>query len=76
MKSLLITVALIVLTGCTYNSAPDAISSKNITYFRDARTGVCFAATNSLDGHSGWKTTSITYVPCTDAVNKAIAGGQ
>ena len=66
--------ALIFLAGCTSNSAPDRsdLKSTNIVYFKDDRTNVCYAAMNSLDGHSGWHTTSITYVPCTPEVEKQI----
>jgi hypothetical protein len=59
--------------GCTSNSSGPVVSSNDITYSKDAKTGICFATMNSLDGHSGWKTTSITYVPCTPEVEKAIA---
>jgi hypothetical protein len=55
-----------VIAGCQINSAPDAVSSTNLTYFRDARTDVCFAATNSQT--NGYYSTSITYVPCTPKV--------
>ena len=58
--------------GCTSNSSGPKVSSGDITYSKDAKTGICFATMNSLDGHSGWKTTSITYVPCTPEVEKAI----
>lgn len=64
-----------IVSGCTSNSAPkssDIEPEKNITYFKDTRTGVCYAAMNSLDGHSGWKTTSITYVPCNSEVERLI----
>jgi hypothetical protein len=60
------------MQACSSHSAPDPIKSSDIIYFKDARTQQCFAATNSLDGHSGWYTTSITYVPCTTAVEALI----
>ena len=66
--------AVVGLVGCTYNSAPNpsSLKSGNLTYFKDARTGICYAGMNSLDVHSGWKTTTITYVPCTPEVEKMI----
>ena len=65
--------ALVLALGCTSNSSGPVVSSNDITYSKDARTGICYATMNSLDGHSSWKTTSITYVPCTPEVEKAIA---
>jgi hypothetical protein len=62
------------MAGCTSNSAPSNsdLKSSNLTYFKDSRTGICYSAMSSLDVHSGWKSTTITYVPCTDAVESAI----
>lgn len=37
--------------------------SDQLTYFKDARTGLCFAAINSVN-YGGYSTTSITCVPC------------
>lgn len=58
--------------GCQSNSIPDVVKPTNIRYFHDVRTDLCFAATNSQ--HEGWMITSITYVPCTDAVVRIING--
>lgn len=62
-----------VMVGCTSNSAGPTVKSSQLTYSKDPQTGICFASMNSLDAHSGWKTTTITYVPCTPEVEKAIA---
>jgi len=73
IASVLILIVALALNGCTSNSSGPVVSSNDITYSKDAKTGICFATMNSLDGHSGWKTTSITYVPCTPEVEKAIS---
>jgi len=39
-----------------------------ITYFKDGRTGLCFAAVNSIS-NSGYEVTSIACVPC-DSLKK------
>jgi len=65
---------MLLMTGCQMNSAPRGLKGGDITYFRDSRTDLCFAAINS--NASGYNVTSITNVPCTDLVNKAIAGGS
>lgn len=48
------------------NSKPDTKSLKDdIVYFKDVRTGLCFAAINSnIGGGTTQAITSITYVPC------------
>jgi PBP1b-binding outer membrane lipoprotein LpoB len=71
---LIVAGAALVLDGCTSNSAPSQsdLKPENLTYFKDSRTDVCYSAMSSLDAHSGWKTTTITYVPCTEKVEAAI----
>jgi hypothetical protein len=61
------------LVGCTINSAPKPadLKEQNIVYFKDSRTGICYAALNSLGGDYS-NTTTITYVPCTPEVEKLI----
>jgi hypothetical protein len=61
------------LVGC----GPDSISAKDaaqtgrsITYFRDARTGLCFGAISSMT-KDGLDVISITNVPC-DAVRDLV----
>lgn len=63
------TMALIVLgllmisAACQYTEKADPIESGQITYFEDARTGLCFASITSLD--SGLhKIVNIANVPC------------
>jgi hypothetical protein len=66
--------SLLALGGCAHNSAPSMsdLKPESIVYFKDTRTGICYAAMNSLDGDSGWYTTTITYVPCTPEVGRMI----
>jgi hypothetical protein len=68
---ILIMGSLIVLTDCQRNTAPEPVSSNDMTYFRDGRTGLCFASVNSV-GYGGVPITSIANVPCTEDVMKAI----
>ncbi len=70
--TVLVMASLVLAIGCTSNSSGPVVASSDLTYSKDAKTGICYATMNSLDGHSGWKTTSITYVPCTPEVEKAI----
>jgi hypothetical protein len=60
------------LIGCTINSAPSKsdLKEENIVYFKDSRTGICYAALNSYNGNT--TTTTFTYVPCTPEVEKMI----
>jgi hypothetical protein len=60
--------AFLALTGCQMNSAPSPVTPGDISYFKDSRTGLCFAATNSQ--HEGFKITSIANVPCTSEVER------
>lgn len=61
------------LIGCTMNSAPSKSDLKetNIVYFKDSRTGICYAALNST-ASDGFSSTTLTYVPCTPEVEKLI----
>lgn len=53
------------LTGCQLNGKPDAESIKdNLIYFRDEKTGLCFAAVNSMSSKSLSNSSSIACVPC------------
>jgi hypothetical protein len=63
LKTLVLTAALF-LTSCQSNDKPDKIEpSQTISYFKDQRTGICFAAINSYT--YGWSyVTSIATVPC------------
>jgi len=62
---LIVLVLTLVVCGCGQDSSkPDVESIQdNIVYFRDGRTGLCFASVNS-DTYYGWEVTSITCVPC------------
>lgn len=77
MKKILIVLALIVLlvsNSCTYRTQFSEKYNyeiiKNITYFKDQRTGLCFAIV-SITAHS-YSVTSITCVPCDSLKNKNI----
>jgi hypothetical protein len=62
------------LTGCQLNNAPTKISENNLIYFKDSRTGLCFAAINS-QVYGGYQSTSITNVSC-DAIKDLLKQGQ
>lgn len=68
-----IAILLALLVSCQNNDKPSPIQSAKIAYFRDARTGLCFAAINSLV--SGGYATSVTNVPCSAEVLR-LAGDQ
>lgn len=61
-KIAVLAVLLGVMCGCQENYAPTPIASKNITYFRDSATGLCFASVNSVNTYGS--VTSIATVPC------------
>lgn len=71
MRALLI-VVVVILGGCQITDKPSSKAiveaAGNIAYFRDARTGICFAAVNAIT--SAYATISISYVPCTPEVMK------
>lgn len=55
----------VVLQSCQFNSTPEPDSIKeNIVYFKDERSGLCFAAINSTNTQSLSNSSSITCVPC------------
>lgn len=62
---------LLLLAGCTQPQSTsddnDGIA-QNLSYFKDSKTGLCFAAVKSF-GYGGYNTVSITNVPCS-AVGK------
>lgn len=53
--------------ACLLASCQATVEAQNptgdISYFRDNRTGLCFAAVSSM-GAGGYRTVSITEVPC------------
>jgi hypothetical protein len=61
----------IMMTSCqqTQNFSPEE-GTKNITYFKDQNTGLCFAALNSTS-YGFYEVTSIACVPC-DSLEKTI----
>lgn len=64
MKNLFIIFITLLFVSCQENnpSNTDEIK-KNIIYFKDHKTGICFAAINSQTSNS-YQVTSITCVPC------------
>jgi hypothetical protein len=69
MKKLIVLLGLIMLVSCQANDTTNNNDVKNnITYFKDAKTGLCYAAINSYT-YGGYKVTSITCVPC-DSLKK------
>jgi hypothetical protein len=74
MLLLILVAVLAAAAGCgTMNSAPSKsdLKEENIVYFKDSRTGICYAALNSAST-DGFSSTTITYVPCTPEVEKLI----
>jgi len=59
------------ILGCgAVDPAPPADIAAHLIYFRDPRTGVCFAAVGS-ESHAGYVVTSIATVPCSTLGKKA-----
>lgn len=74
MKLVGLMLASISLLGCRAYSVPRTTAedvSARITYFRDSRTGLCFAATPSY----GMNLVSISNVPCSTEVNLLLKDG-
>jgi hypothetical protein len=70
---LMIMVLLVSLSGCQVNEKPEVNSIKeNLVYFKDDRTGLCFAAVNSTNTKSLSNSTSISCVPCDSLKNVEI----
>lgn len=62
-KILLLGVAAFALVGCKVENSEPAESRPLPAYYRDARTGLCFAAVSS-QSYSAFHVISITNVPC------------
>lgn len=71
MKKLLFLIVLFgVLTSCQLTNEPNVNKiERNLVYFKDEKTGLCFAAINSMSSKSLSNSTSITCVPC-DSLKK------
>jgi hypothetical protein len=64
MKTVLILLLLAATSGCQQNSIPNTTKLPDkIVYFKDERTGICFAAVNSST-EKGSRITSFTTVDC------------
>lgn len=67
------TVLAVVLTGCQFNSETNVKEvKKNIVYFKDENTNLCFASINSTSTGSLSETTSIACVPCDSLKNVSV----
>ena len=63
MKMLMV-LALCAMFGCQMNSGSDVSGiERNLRYFKDPKTGLCFAALNSASAQM-YEVTSIACVPC------------
>ena len=61
---------ILMMVSCQFNSKPDTNEIKdNLVYFKDPRTGLCFAAVNSTNTKSLSNSSSITCVPCDSLKN-------
>lgn len=70
-KLLLILLLSLTAASCSRQSNRNVTSQNvldNITYFKDPKTGLCFASINSVTYNFQW-VTSITCVPC-DSLKK------
>ncbi len=71
MKNIIIpSLIILIIQGCQINEKPEVDSIKeNLVYFKDSKTGLCFAAVNSTNTKSMSNSTSITCVPCDSLKN-------
>lgn len=64
MKTTILLAILLAFSSCQLNSKPDTDEIKDaIVYFKDQRTGLCFAAVNSVSANNLYGS-SIACVPC------------
>lgn len=70
MKKIVVLIGLIaILSACQMSTQTNVKSvGRNLTYFKDARTGLCFASVNS-NSTQGGSYTSIACVPCDSLKN-------
>ena len=66
MKKILAFLGLVVIMSACQMSTTANVNKigDNLRYFKDSRTGLCFAAIGSVSASSGSSYTSITCVPC------------
>lgn len=71
MKKIVALIGMVlVLTACQLSDTINVNKiGRNLTYFKDAETGLCFAAVNSISSSSSNSYTSITCVPCDSLKN-------
>lgn len=75
MKKLIVVLSMlsiVTMTSCqqTKQSNTDEIK-KNLIYFKDSNTNLCFGAINSFSAQ-GYEVTSITCVPCDSLKNISV----
>ena len=74
MKKLIVVslLSIVTMTSCqqTKQSNPDEIK-KNLIYFQDSNTNLCFGAINSITAQ-GYEVTSVTCVPCDSLKNVSV----
>lgn len=64
MKKIALLLLLFFVASCQMTEKTDIKQIKeNLTYFKDERTGLCYAVVNSISTQGG-SYTSITCVPC------------
>ncbi len=64
--------AAMALAGCSGTQAAKVANTTGVGYFKDARTGLCFAAVKSVSYGLNY-ITSIAAVPCSPEVEKLVA---
>jgi len=68
MKKIILILLSITLISCNAEVSTSEEVKDRITYFKDDRTGLCFAQISSFT-HSGFYTVSIATVPCDSVEN-------
>ena len=63
MKTLKFLFLVLLLCSCKTELTEDTIIQKEISYFKDKRTNLCFASVYSTS-YNGYEVVSITHVPC------------
>jgi len=63
MKTLFFLLLTLIFCSCKTELTEDVTIQKEISYFKDKRTNLCFAYIYSTS-YRGYEVVSITYVPC------------
>ena len=76
MKKYSVAALFVILTSCQISSDINSAEVKeNMIYFKDERTGLCFAAVGSTNSSSLSKDVSFTCVPCDSLKNVTLQYG-